>query len=181
MVAIAETDDIARTLGVIITDIGYVNGLEVFVSDDAGTSFKSHRVNSPQSMNNITDVDYPMVAMKGDTIHIAFEESWYNQTVLDASLTPPEWFTSEEDLSLVTSTDGGKTFSKPILITKIGSRVIGTSTTRPGNSFPGDIDCPRLAIMGSLWGRSNALIAQRRAIRALRGAQNLLERIANGD
>ncbi|MHC4079183.1 MAG: sialidase family protein, partial [Planctomycetota bacterium] len=147
VVAMAETDELARKLGVLITDIGFVNGLEVYVSNDAGTTFKNSFVHSPQSKTNITDVDYPMIAMRGDIIHIAFSESWYNQTILDT--TTSSWFPSEEDLSLVTSTDGGKTFSQPILITKIGSRVTGKSTTRPWVSFPPDVDVPRLAIMGN--------------------------------
>ncbi|MHC4516476.1 MAG: sialidase family protein, partial [Planctomycetota bacterium] len=158
VVAIAETDEAARKLvgpgfpGTTITDIGLVNGLEVFVSQDAGKTFTSTFVNTPLSKSNVTDVDYPMIAMRGDIIHISFEESYYNQTVWDPNVTPPTWRPPDEDLSMVTSTDGGKTFSKPIRITQIGSTTYTngkcTQWTPTNPSFvPPDVDVPRLAMM----------------------------------
>ena len=44
VVAMAETDELARKLGVLITDIGLVNGLEVYVSNDAGKTFQNASV-----------------------------------------------------------------------------------------------------------------------------------------
>lgn len=147
MVAIvAETDEM-RSIHVppppVIANPSDVNNIEVFVSNDAGVTFKSHILTGQPTATNLIDVDYPDVAIKGDVVHVAWEESHYNETVFSSTTNLP--LEAWDDLMMSVSYDGGQTFSTPINVTDNGS--IKAGVARPAAPY-GDVDHCHLSVTG---------------------------------
>lgn len=128
-----EDDSRARLLSPAPTDPNAADSAHVIVSRDGGFTRTSTYVSTAPVASNWVRAEQPKVAIRGDYVHVAWEESWYNA---NGAL-------SDEDVWMSKSYDGGITFTAAVPGTRRGSPARGVGTGG------GDIDNPFLAVTGN--------------------------------
>lgn len=130
-----EHDERGRQLSPAPTDPNWADSTWVFVSQDAGQNLAGQYISNPPTPTNFIRCEQPQVDLRGDYVHVSWEESWYNGNGQGLEL-------KDEDLFMARSHDGGLRFTSSVNVTRRGSPITG-------NARGGDIDNPGLVVTGN--------------------------------